>query len=162
LATPATSADALACAACREKTTFAYPNVAMSRVAYPPNAEPFDAPVHNPPPGEDIDAQLVQDTRQQIRALVAEIESLVRQDLPPEECHAGFLSRVVSALAGVGGAVWTKTNDGQLQLAYQVNLPEIDLGTREGAARHQLLVDKVWQAAAQPQLVPPHAGSADP
>lgn len=134
----------------------------MSRVAYPPNADPDDAPVaFAAPSGGDVDAQLVNDTRQQIRTLVTEIEALVREELSPAEFYAGFLGRVVTALAGVGGAIWTKNNDGELTLVYQVNLPEVGLDAPPDTARHALLVDKVWQASGQPQLVPPHAGSAD-
>jgi multidrug resistance efflux pump len=133
----------------------------MSRVTCPPNAEPHFSPAPTAREG-DVDAHLVRETRDQIRALVAEIEALAQQDLPLEDFYAGFLARIVTALAGVGGAVWTKSTDGQLSLAYQVNLPEIDLGPRPEAARHQLLIDKIWQAAGQPQLVPPHAGSNAP
>ena len=51
--------------------------------------------------------ELVDQTRQQIRGLVHEIESLSRSEASPEEFYQGFLHRVVAALAAIGGAVWT-------------------------------------------------------
>lgn len=104
------------------------------------------------------DAHLVQDTKQQIRALVHEIEALVAADVTTAEFYAGFLNRIVSALAAVGGAIWTRNADGELALAYQVNLPETGLKDTKNAS-HALLLNKVWDAQGQPQLVPPHAGS---
>jgi multidrug resistance efflux pump len=130
----------------------------MPRTAATPTL-PLDAP-----PREEarVDAQLVQDTKQQIRGLVAEIETLARSDVPLGEFYAGYLPRVVSALAAVGGAIWTRTPDGELQLAYQVNLPQCDIGTERAARQHALLLAKIWETQAQPQLVPPHAGSQQP
>lgn len=107
------------------------------------------------------DAHLVQDTKQQIRALVQEIEALVAADLTINEFYAGFLARIVSALAAVGGAIWTRNADGELSLAYQVNLPQTGLNDAKSPA-HALLLGKVWDAQGQPQLVPPHAGSQNP
>ncbi|HVK81390.1 MAG TPA: hemolysin D, partial [Verrucomicrobiae bacterium] len=106
----------------------------------------------------EADAHLVQDTKQQIRALVHEIEALVTADVTTAEFHAGFLARVVAALAAVGGAIWTRNADGELSLAYQINLPETGL-SETNSRPHALLLGKVWDAQGQPQLVPPHAGS---
>lgn len=106
------------------------------------------------------DAQLVNDTKQQIRALVSEIEALAASDVNLAEFYAGFLPRIVAALAAVGGAIWTKNADGELTRAYQVNLPETALEKDPAAAaRHTLLLAKIWEAQGQPQLVPPHAGA---
>jgi hypothetical protein len=106
----------------------------------------------------NVDTQLVNDTKQQIRAIVHEIEALAAAEVTTQEFYAGFLARVVSALAAVGGAIWTKNADGELALAWQVNLPEAGL-TDATTAQHNLLLGKVWDAQGQPQLVPPHAGS---
>ncbi|HTN75768.1 MAG TPA: hemolysin D, partial [Pirellulaceae bacterium] len=111
-------------------------------------------------PDATPDPRLIQDTKEQIRALAAEIEGLATGELSPAEFYAGFLNRVVAALAGVGGAIWTRDTTGNLALAYQVNLPEAGL-TDANRAGHLLLIDKVWQATGQPQLVPPRAGSSD-
>src|SRR4051812_26378620 len=67
------------------------------------------------------DPLLVQETKNEIRALVHEIAKLAQQEILPEEFYAGFLGRIVSAMASVGGAVWTSGDNG-LTLKYQVNL----------------------------------------
>ncbi|MCL2348530.1 MAG: hypothetical protein FWC50_09765, partial [Planctomycetaceae bacterium] len=56
---------------------------------------------------QSVDAQLIEQTKQQIRALVNEITQLSKSDIAPEEFHGEFLPRVISALAAVGGALWT-------------------------------------------------------
>ncbi|MCA9207815.1 MAG: hypothetical protein KDA55_05640, partial [Planctomycetales bacterium] len=53
-----------------------------------------------------FDPQLLQETKLQIRAIVNEIARLSRSDTPIEQFWDEFLSRVVSALAAVAGAVW--------------------------------------------------------
>ena len=49
-----------------------------------------------------LDPQLVEQTKQQIRSLVAEIAQLAKEDVAPQEFYGQFLPRVVSALAAVG------------------------------------------------------------
>ena len=51
-----------------------------------------------------VDSDLLDQTRQQIRGLVSEIESLSRSDVAPAEFYEGFLNRLVQALAAEGGA----------------------------------------------------------
>ena len=53
-----------------------------------------------------VDEQLIEETKQQIRGLVREIAQLAQSDISVEEFYAGFLGRVVSALAADGGAIW--------------------------------------------------------
>ena len=71
-----------------------------------------------------INPELIEQTKQQIRGLVGEIAQLARQDIGAAEFYSEFLNRVVTALAAVGGAVWTVAEGGGLQLEYQVNLRE--------------------------------------
>ena len=49
---------------------------------------------------QSIQPELIDQTRQQIRTLVAEIEELARSQGSPEEFYEGFLHRVVAALGG--------------------------------------------------------------
>src|SRR6185503_222418 len=73
----------------------------------------------SPPPSPD--PLLLQETRNEIRTLVQEIAQLAQKEIPAEEFYAGLLGRMVSAMAAVGGAVWTSGESG-IALAYQVNL----------------------------------------
>lgn len=63
----------------------------------------------------------IEQTKQLIRSLVGEIAQLSKSDVAPEEFYGQFLPRVVSALAAVGGAVWTTNSEGRLALQYQVD-----------------------------------------
>ena len=53
-----------------------------------------------------VNADTIEQTKQQIRGLVSEIAQLSKSELEADEYFAAFLQRVVSALAAVGGAVW--------------------------------------------------------
>ncbi len=104
-------------------------------------------------------SQTVEQTKQQIRSLVAEIAQLSKSDVGSEEYHAAFMQRVVSALAAVGGAVWMLGESRRPELAYQINLSEALLDpTSDDTARHLRLLGQIVQAG-QPQLVPPFSGA---
>jgi len=122
-----------------------------------------------PPPGASdasvdmgtIDPVLIQQTKNEIRTLVNEINQLCQADIPLAEFYEEYLRRVVSALASHGGAVWSMRDDGGLQLDYQVNLPKAELVDDEASKhRHGRLLQNVI-ASGQPTLVPPQSGSAD-
>jgi len=111
---------------------------------------------------QSIDPQLVEQTKQQIRSLVGEIAQLSRADVAPEEFYGQFLTRVVSALAAVGGAVWATNEEGRLGLQYQINFQESKLRERneEEQAQHGRLLYKVL-SSGEALLVPPHSGAGD-
>ncbi len=108
---------------------------------------------------QSLDPHLVEETRQQIRSLVAEIAQLSRSDLTPERFYGEFLDRVVSALAAVGGAVWTVNEEGGLSLGYQINLPQAQLaGDEESRQRHGRLLYRALRDG-EALLVPPRSGA---
>ena len=109
---------------------------------------------------QSVDSQLIEQTKQQIRALVAEIAQLSKSDMTPEAFYGEFLPRIVSALAAVGGAVWTMNAEGQLALQYQVNLQETQLRENENQAQHSRLLYKAL-AGGEGLLVPPHSGPGE-
>ena len=107
---------------------------------------------------QPLDPQLIEQTKQQIRSLVAEIARLSKTEVAPEEFYGEFLSRVVSALAAVGGAVWALNPEGQLALQYQINLQEAQLRQDETVqAQHARLLYKAL-GSSEGMLVPPHSG----
>lgn len=106
----------------------------------------------------DLDPQLVQETRLQIRGLVQEIAELVQSECELNEFLQGFVSRLTSALASVGAAVWMRSSDGHLQLAYRANLPEEIQGDAAGARPHALLLQRLLETG-EPSLVPPHSAA---
>ena len=110
---------------------------------------------------QSLDPQLIEQTKQQIRSLVAEIAQLTKTDVAPEEFYGQFLPRVVSALAAVGGAVWTTNPEGRLALQYQINIQETNLReSEERQAQHSRLLYKVL-SDGEGILVPPHSGPGD-
>ena len=57
-------------------------------------------------PEETIDPGLLEQTKNQIRKLVAEIADLAESDIQPAEFHVEFLNRAVAAVAASGGVFW--------------------------------------------------------
>jgi len=111
---------------------------------------------------QPLDPSLIEQTKQQIRSLYAEIAQLARSDIAPEEFYAEMLPRVISALAAVGGVVWAKQDQGQIGLQYQINLQESRLAeqSEEDQMRHGRLLQKVL-TTGEGLLVPPHSGAGD-
>jgi multidrug efflux pump subunit AcrA (membrane-fusion protein) len=110
---------------------------------------------------QSLDPHLIEQTKQQIRALVAEIAQLAKEDISPEEFYGGFLTRVVSALAAEGGAVWTTNDEGRLALQYQIEIQKTGLRENEEAnAQHSRLLYKVL-ADGEAVVLPPHSGAGD-
>jgi len=106
-----------------------------------------------------VDAATIEQTKQQIRGLVHEITRLSKSDLAPEQYYGEVMQRIVTALAAIGGAVWTLAADHRLRLDYQVNLSQHLLDHRsEDSVRHLRLLQHVL-SSGQPQLVAPLSGS---
>lgn len=111
---------------------------------------------------QPLDPQLIEQTKQQIRSLYAEIAQFARSDVTAEEFYAQMLPRVISALAAVGGVIWAKRDQGQIALQYQVNLQESRLAEKneEEQTRHGRLLQKVM-TTGEGLLVPPQSGAGD-
>ena len=110
---------------------------------------------------QTLDPQLIEQTKQQIRSLVNEIAQLSKSDQSPEEFYGEFLPRVVSALAAIGGAVWTVEDQGRLALQYQINLQQTKLrDSEEAQVQHGRLLHKAM-TSGETILVPPHSGAGE-
>ncbi len=108
-----------------------------------------------------VNAQTVEQTKQQIRSLVSEIAQLSKSDVSAEEYYAAFMQRIVSALAAVGGAVWILGESRHPELTYQINLSETLLNpSSDEADRHIRLLNHVARSA-EPKLIPPQSGTGD-
>jgi len=108
-----------------------------------------------------LDPRLVQETKIQIRTIVNEISQLCQSDCDTDEFYDSFLTRVTSALASIGGAVWTCQSGKHPELRYQVNLPQTGVSDEDtDRTRHLMLIEKV-ATTRQSTLVPPHSGAAD-
>lgn len=108
---------------------------------------------------EPVDPTLLADTRNEIRQLVNEVAQLAASDVSPVEFYEGFLSRVLAAMAAVGGAVWLKQPDRSFQLAFHANLPSTGFPATEELPAHRGLLNRVAESK-QALVVPPHATTA--
>ena len=108
-----------------------------------------------------VDAATIEKTKQQIRGLVQEIAQLSRGDLAPDQYYGEVMQRIVTALAALGGAVWTINAERQLRLDYQMNLSQHLLDPKsEDSRRHVRLLHEVI-TSGEARLVPPLSGSGD-
>jgi hypothetical protein len=108
-------------------------------------------------PEETIDPGLLEQTKNQIRKLVAEIADLAESDIQPAEFYVEFLNRSVAAVAATGGAFWLLDGRGGLRQQYQVEFGITGLlDGRVKTAPHDALLGCMLQAS-QAQIIPPGA-----
>jgi multidrug efflux pump subunit AcrA (membrane-fusion protein) len=106
-----------------------------------------------------VGAEEVERAKREIQGLVQEIAELSRSDIAPAEFYDAMLNKVVAALAAPGGAVWTVSEAGGLQLVYQINLRQTGLIENAiGQSQHGRLLAQVMQGA-EGALVAPHSGT---
>jgi hypothetical protein len=105
---------------------------------------------------ETIDEAVLEQTKTQIRQLVAEIGELAESDIQPAEFQVEFMNRVVAAVAADCGALWMLDNRGTLRIAHQLQFRQTGLMDRQRAVPHEALLSLMMQAA-QPQIIPPGA-----
>lgn len=114
------------------------------------------AAVDEPP----ADQQLVAEMRQEISALVAEVTGLAGEDIEPADFYSGFMPRVVAAMAAHGGAVWSRSASGQLELAHQINLAQCGLDAAPASAQHGQLLRAALEGG-QSIAVAPHSSQGE-
>ncbi len=113
----------------------------------------------SPNPTAPINPHAVEETKQQIRLLVGEIQQLTRKEVEPDIFYGEFLKRVVQALAAVGGAVWLLKDGRELRLSHQISVqqafPQHDPDEQQ---LHNRLLQRVLTEGEQ-LLVPPYSGT---
>ena len=108
-----------------------------------------------------VDAEQVERAKREIQGLVHEISELSRSQISPAEFYDAMLNKVVAALAAPGGAVWTVSDAGGMQLAYQINLGQTGLRDNPiGQAQHGRLLRQVLEGS-EGALVAPHSGAGE-
>ncbi len=101
---------------------------------------------------------LIEQTRKHINRLVEEIAALSNQELAPQDYFNEYLQRVQRALACTAGAVWMFTQQGHLQLQFQINMRQVGIDANDTSRqRHAELLRQVV-AKAQPQIMQAHSG----
>jgi multidrug resistance efflux pump len=108
-----------------------------------------------------VDAEQVERAKREIQGLVHEISELSRSSVTAAEFYDALLNKVVAALAAPGGAVWTVTEAGGLQLVYQINLQQTGLiDSQVGQQQHGRLLHQVL-TGTDGALIAPHSGPGD-
>lgn len=108
-----------------------------------------------------LDAEEVDRAKREIQGLVHEIADLSRSEIAPADFYDALLNKIVAALAAPGGAVWTVSDAGGLQLVYQINLRQTGLIDNPiGQQQHGRLLRQVMESA-EGTLVTPHSGTGE-
>ncbi|MGL4513561.1 MAG: HlyD family efflux transporter periplasmic adaptor subunit [Lacipirellulaceae bacterium] len=109
-------------------------------------------------PGAVQESDAVLRAKREIQGILQQISELSRGDATTDQFYAEFLNRVVAALAAVGGAIWTMSETGGLQLVYQINLRQTGLAEDPIAqAQHGRLLNRVL-TGQKGEIVAPHSG----
>ncbi len=103
---------------------------------------------------ETLDPKQVAAARSRIRVLMAEMAQLAKAGLAPQEFHGELLSRVVSAVHAVGGAVWMRQADGSMALEYQIALADADLTDDSRRIMHDQLLAQVLSGGEGAAIAP--------
>jgi len=99
----------------------------------------------------------IEQAREQIRALVAEIERLGRSDVAEAEFFRGLLERVLVAMEAVAGLVWLLGEGGRVEPVCHAGLEHTGIASSpEKQAAHGTLVQALV-ASPGGRLVPPHS-----
>lgn len=125
----------------------------------PSSDEASAAGLNSGPDGHAFDMKLVEETQQQIRLLVNEIVELAKRDLSESQFYEGFSARCITALSGIGGAVWLKQRN-NLVLESQVNLAKTQLSADGPSAfQHDRLLRRIFESG-EATIVPPSSINA--
>ncbi len=121
---------------------------------------PYSDPSSQQPAGS-VDDDAVRRAKSEIQGLVQEVVELSRSEIEPAEFYAALMDKTISALAAVGGVVWTYEEGTALKLEYQVNLRQTGLTeSEESQLQHGRLLQQII-TKGEPALVPPHSGTGE-
>lgn len=84
--------------------------------------------------------------REQVSALVKEIEDLAAATPPPDQFFPAFLERLLIVLGAPGGAVWLRNGSGQIGCACELNLAPLGvMSTQNGQRINERFVGEVLE-----------------
>ena len=136
-------------------------SIPADSIAAPTSEKSLPDQTGSGPSGSGPSQNLVNQTRQQIRILAAEVEQLAKSDCSEQEFFEGFLTRSTSALASIGGAIWMLDDQQHLRLRYQINLKQTGLAERPAAqTQHHRLLQRVL-AKGESTLIAPQSGAIE-
>lgn len=104
-----------------------------------------------------VSSDQIEEARRQVGKLAEEIAQIADRDLTPTDFFGEFLQRVMTAIAAPAGAVWTRTQQGNLQLQYQINMRQVGIDRNDQARQMHDELLRQSAAKAQPALIMPHS-----
>ena len=109
-----------------------------------------------------VDPRSVEEARQQIRALIGEIEQLSKADAAEADFFLGLLERVIEAMGAVAGLVWLTSKEGRIEPIAHLKMQATGLSDKpEVQAAHSGLVQALLGSPSG-LLVPPQAALTSP
>ncbi len=106
------------------------------------------------------DDEAVRRAKLEIQSLVQEVVDLSKSQVDPTEFYAALLEKSISALAAIGGVVWTIEEGGPFKLEHQVNIQETGLIQNPDAqAQHGRLLGQIAKRG-EATLIAPRSGGA--
>jgi multidrug efflux pump subunit AcrA (membrane-fusion protein) len=107
------------------------------------------------------DDDAVNRAKQEIQSLVQEVVTLSKSEIEEVDFFAALLEKSISALAAIGGVVWTLEEGQPFKLQYQVNLQQTGLAASQAAQmQHAKLLGNVAKRG-EPIIIPPHSGAGE-
>jgi multidrug efflux pump subunit AcrA (membrane-fusion protein) len=105
------------------------------------------------------DDEAIRRAKLEIQSLVQEVVDLSKTEIEPTQFYAALLEKSISALAAIGGVVWTLQEGAGFKLEYQVNLKQTGLlESPEAMNQHGRLLGQLAKQG-EPALVAPHSGA---
>ncbi len=109
-----------------------------------------------------VDPRSVEEARQQIRALIGEIEQLSKTDAAEADFFLGLLERVIEAMGAVAGLVWLTGREGRVEPIAHLKMQATGLSDNpEVQSAHSGLVQALLGSPSG-LLVPPQAALTSP
>jgi len=107
------------------------------------------------------DDDAVNRAKQEIQSLVQDVVTLSKSEIEEVDFFAALLEKSISALAAIGGVVWTLEEGQPFKLQYQVNLQQTGLAASQTAqTQHAKLLGNIAKRG-EPIIVPPHSGAGE-
>ena len=109
-----------------------------------------------------VDPRSVEEARQQIRALISEIEELSKTDAEEADFFRGLLERVIDAMGAVAGLVWLTGKEGRVEPVAHLKMQDTGLSDSEDVqSAHSGMVHALMNSPSG-LLVPPQAALTSP
>ena len=82
-------------------------------------------------PEPQVDPRALDLERKRLSQRLEELSKLCESDVPPGVFYGELLKKLLESLAAPVGALWIRTNQGNLQLQFQISLKEVGLDRSE-------------------------------